>query len=64
MTQIAFIKKADIPTNREIQDIIQKLGYDFKILSGIEKQIDQDGLECSINGHTTFLKLILALLTT
>lgn len=56
MTQIAFIKKADQPTNRQIQDTIQKLGYDFKILSGLEKQIDQDGLECSINGHQTYFE--------
>ncbi|OAQ40013.1 hypothetical protein A5893_17420 [Pedobacter psychrophilus] len=56
MTQIAFLRKADQPTNGQIQDIIQKLGYDFKILSGLEKQIDQDGLECSINGHQTYFE--------
>jgi hypothetical protein len=56
MTQIAFLRKADIPTNRQIQDTIQKLGYDFKILSGLEKEIDQDGLECSINGHQTYFE--------
>ena len=56
MTQIAFLKKADIPTNEQIQDIIRKLGYDFKILSSLEKQIDQDGLECSINGHQTYFE--------
>lgn len=54
MTLIAFLRKADQPTNGQIQDTIQKLGYDFKILSGLEKQIDQDGLECSINGHQTY----------
>lgn len=56
MTQTAFLKKADIPTNGQIQDTIQKLGYDFKILSGLEKQMDQDGLECSINGHQTYFE--------
>lgn len=56
MTQIAFLRKADIPTNGQIQDTIQKLGYDFKILGGLEKQIDQDGLECSINGHQTYFE--------
>ena len=56
MTQTAFLKKADIPTNGQIQDIIQKLGYDFKVLSGLEKQIDQDGLKCSINGHQTYFE--------
>lgn len=59
MTQIAFIRKADQPTNGQIQDTIQKLGYDFKILSGLEKQIDQDGLECSINGHQTYFETYL-----
>jgi len=56
MTQIAFLRKADIPTNKQIQDTIQELGYDFKILSELEKQIDQDGLECSINGHQTYFE--------
>ncbi len=56
MTQIAFLRKSDIPTNRQIQDTIQKLGYDFKILSRLEIEIDQDGLECSINGHQTYFE--------
>lgn len=56
MTQIAFLRKADIPTNGQIQDTIQKLRYDFKILGGPEKQIDQDGLECKINGHQTYFE--------
>lgn len=56
MTQIAFLRKADIPTNRQIQDTIQKLGYDFKILSELDKQIDQDGLECSIDGHQNYFE--------
>jgi len=56
MTQIAFLRKAEIPTNRQIQDAIQKLGYDFKILSELEQQIDNDGLECSINGHQTYFE--------
>jgi hypothetical protein len=56
MTQIAFLRNADMPTNRQIQEAIQKLGYDFKILNDLEKQIDQDGLECSINGHQTYFE--------
>lgn len=56
MTQVAFLRKAEIPTNEQIQDTIQKLGYDFKILSGLEKQIEQDGLECSIKGHHTYFE--------
>jgi hypothetical protein len=56
MTQTAFLKKADIPTNGQIQDTIQKLGYDFKVLGGLEKQLDQDGLECIINGHQTYFE--------
>lgn len=56
MTQIAFITKADLPTNGQIQDTIQKLGYDFKILSELDKQIDQNGLKCSVNGHQTYFE--------
>ncbi|MDR1717588.1 MAG: hypothetical protein LBS20_17265 [Prevotella sp.] len=60
MTQIAFLRKANIPTNKQIQDTIQKLGYDFNILSGLERQIDQNGLECSINGHQTYFETYVA----
>ena len=63
MTQIAFLRKADIPTNGQIQDTIQKLGYDFKILSGLDKQIDKDGLECSINGHQTYFETYVDVVT-
>ncbi len=59
MTQIAFIRKADLPTNKQIQEVIQKLGYDFEILGNLEKQIDEDGLECSINGHKTYFETYL-----
>ena len=59
MTQIAFIRKADFPTNKQIQEVIQKLGYDFEILEDLEKQIDEDGLECSINGHKTYFETYL-----
>ena len=56
MTQIAFLRKADMPTNKQIQETIQKLGYDFEILDDLEKQIDQGGIECSINGHQTYFE--------
>lgn len=59
MTQVAFLKKADLPTNKDIQDSIQQLGYDFKILSNLNKQLDQEGLECAINGHKTFFEMYL-----
>ena len=58
MTQIAFLRKVDLPTNEEIQNNIQKLGYDFKILSSLEKRIDQHGLKCSINGHETYFETL------
>ena len=56
MTQIVFLRKADLPTKGQIQDIVQKLGYDFKIFGELEKLIDQDGLECSINGLQTYFE--------
>lgn len=59
MTQIAFIRKADLPTNKQIQEVIQKLGYDFEILDDLEKHIDENGLECSINGHKTYFETYL-----
>ncbi len=59
MTQVAFLRKDEIPTNKQIQDSIQKLGYDFKILDDLKKRIDQDGLECAINGHKTYFEIYL-----
>ncbi len=56
LTQIAFLRKADMPTNGQLQDTIQKLGYDFNILGELEKQIDEDGLECTINGFQTYFE--------
>jgi hypothetical protein len=57
MTEKAFIRKADIPTNRQIQDAIQNLGYDFAIQGDLEKRINNDGLECTINGCETYFEV-------
>lgn len=59
MTQIAFLSKADLPTNGQMQLTIQDLGYDFKIRGNQQAQIDQKGLECSISGHQTFFETYL-----
>ncbi len=56
MTQVAFLRKADIPTKTEIEAIIKELGYDFKILDDSDNIIDRDGLSCSINGQQTFFE--------
>ncbi|WP_157366863.1 hypothetical protein [Algoriphagus vanfongensis] len=56
MTQVAFLKKSDIPTRTEIEATIQGLGYDFKILDDSENITELDGLSCSINGHETFFE--------
>lgn len=56
MTQIAFLRKADIPTNRQIQEAIQKLGYAFTIAGDLERKIEQGSLECSINGHKVYVE--------
>ena len=57
MTQIAFIRKAEIPTNKQIQDYIQALGYDFSILDENENRIGNNGLECTINGCETYIEV-------
>jgi hypothetical protein len=54
MTQVAFLRKANIPTKTQIEETIQKLGYDFKILDDSVNITDLDGLSCSINGQETF----------
>ncbi|WP_110311413.1 hypothetical protein [Dysgonomonas alginatilytica] len=59
MTQIALLKKAEIPTNKQIQEAIQNMGYDFKIFENLEKKIDQNGLNCNINGQQTYFETYL-----
>lgn len=56
MTQVAFLRKADIPTKTEIEEIIKGLGHDFKIFEDSENITELDGLSCSINGHETFFE--------
>jgi hypothetical protein len=56
MTQVAFLGKADIPTKTQIEETIQGLGYDFKILDDPENITELDGISCSINGHETFFE--------
>ncbi|MBN3583768.1 hypothetical protein JYB64_15310 [Algoriphagus aestuarii] len=56
MTQVAFLRKADIPTKTEIEVIIKGLGHDFKILEDSENITELEGLSCSINGHETFFE--------
>lgn len=56
MIQVAFLRKADIPTKTQIEEIIQGLGYDFKILDDSENITDLDGFSCSINGYETFFE--------
>lgn len=57
MTQIAFLKKTDIPTKSKIEENIHELGYDFKILDEFENLEQQEGLSCSINGYKTYFEI-------
>lgn len=59
MTQIAFIRKAEMPTNKQIQDFIKHLGYNFSILDDLENRIGGDGLNCAINGSETYFEVYL-----
>ncbi|WP_462248966.1 hypothetical protein [Ekhidna sp.] len=57
MTQVAFLRKADIPTKTEIEGIIKGLGYDFEILEDSENIVELNGISCSINGHETYFEI-------
>ena len=57
MTQVAFIKKADLPNKTEIEESIRELGYEFEILDDFENFYGIDGLECKINGQKTFFEI-------
>lgn len=54
MTQVAFLKKADLPNKLEIEKYIQELGYNFSISENFEKFYGIDGIECNINSKKTF----------
>ncbi|WP_298313408.1 hypothetical protein [uncultured Aquimarina sp.] len=56
MTQVAFFKKADLPSKMEIEIAILELGYEFEILDDFENFYGIDGLECKLNGEKTFLE--------
>lgn len=60
MTQIAFLRKLELPTKGQIQEQIQKLGYDFQIFDDLERKLGDDGIECSINGHRTYFETYLS----
>ncbi len=57
MTQVAFLKKADLPTKEEIENNINELGCDFEILDDFETFYGIDGIECRINGQKTFFEI-------
>ncbi|MBF4517303.1 hypothetical protein IRZ71_13140 [Flavobacterium sp. ANB] len=57
MTQLVFLKKADIPTKSKIEEKINELGYEFKILNDFEILYGQEGINCVINGSETFFEL-------
>ena len=57
MTQIAFLRKAEIPNKTKIQKSICNLGYDFEILDDFENLYGLEGLQCKINGHNTFFEI-------
>ena len=57
MTQVAFLKKADLPNKTEIENSIRQLGYEFEILDNFENFYGIDGLECKINEQKTFFEI-------
>lgn len=57
MTQVVFLRKVEIPSKAEVENHIQGLGYDFKIIGDFESLLEQDGLSCVINGQETFFEI-------
>ena len=57
MTQVAFLKKADLPNKTEIEESIRSLGYEFEILDDFENFYGIYGIECTINGQKTFFEI-------
>ena len=57
LTQVALLKKAELPTKTQIEKCINELGYKFEIHDNLEVLKDIDSLECTINGHKTFFEI-------
>lgn len=56
MTQVAILRKSEIPDNDKIEKDIQRLGYNFEIINKEEDILSGNGLECKINGHKTYFE--------
>ena len=57
MTQAAFLKRLDMPSKFKIEESINKLGYEFKILDEFVDLYNQEGLSCEINGYKTYFEI-------
>ncbi len=58
MTQVAILKKSDLPILSKIERDIQILEYDFKIIGNKkENTFDENGLTCKVNGRETFFEI-------
>ncbi|MFT5834256.1 MAG: hypothetical protein ACI97N_001892 [Cognaticolwellia sp.] len=57
MTQIALLKKSNLPKRAKIENDIQKLGFDFQIIGDFENLLKEDGLKCAINANETFFEI-------
>lgn len=56
MTQVAIFNKDRLPNIMEIENDIQKLGYDFKFSDSTTNLLSSDGLECYIEGRQTYFE--------
>ncbi len=58
MTQVAILKKSDLPVLSKLDSNIQKMGYDFNIIADNKNVFfDEAGLTCTINGHETYFEI-------
>lgn len=59
MTQIALIKKSELPNKETLEKAIEKLGFNFKFLEDFKNFDGLDEISCEINGVKTSLEIYL-----
>jgi hypothetical protein len=57
MTQIALVKKADLPTKNDLEKAIGQLEHQIEILDDFDKFDNLDGISCKFHDTETFFEL-------
>ena len=57
MTQIAFLEKSRLPSRKDLETAISRLGYSFVFLEPFDKFEDLHDFACKIKGNETVVEM-------